>query len=122
MPRMTEERAREAFENGARTAPQMAEVLGLSERQALRWLNIVDPDTRRGNAAVYTPEQYARVEELARDEVPTEWIAEDAKVSYGFVENHRKRLGIPYPNDYKKVYQSIRWQPTLLALHREFAP
>lgn len=119
---MTLERAQDAFNAGARTSGQLAAMLGLSERQALRWLNRISPSSDRNPARPCSPETYARMGVLAQEGVPSAWIAEDVGYQRRAVDRYRERQGVQSDGEYKAVCQSIRRNPVLLALHREFAP
>lgn len=68
-----------------------------------------------------TPEKIALMKKLAADGMVATWIAETVGLS---AESVRKHLGTrpDVAVDWRPVWQEIRRNPVLSALHREFAP
>ncbi len=71
-----------------------------------------------------TEEEQARVRLLAAEGVPSTWVAEDVHRSpstvrkwMSVVPGSRERLA-----EWRSVWPGILKNPTMLALHREFAP
>lgn len=67
----------------------------------------------------YTRQELARARLLADEGLPITWVAED--IERGAVEL-RKKLRRGHAPGWLEVWPKIRRNPTLLALHREFAP
>lgn len=120
----TIEAAEAAYHAGARTPEALAREVRVTRRHASRLLDRFDPSRIQVRAArkARLSADYCRVKNLAREGLPTAWIAEDVGLRRETVDRWRKRAGIPYAGDYRVAYMSIRRNPTLLELHREFAP
>ena len=107
---------------GVTTPAALAAALGVHYRTAMRWLDVVDPRRERRASRTVTQAQVDRILVLARDGLPTGWIAEDAKVALNTVNSVRTKAGIEGPGPKERVWPQVRWKPELAALHREFAP
>lgn len=121
---MPERATREALEPllAQRVQPrEMAELLGVNVRSIYRALNrhgLRQP--ARSGPTFYTPAERDRVLALQKERLPMTWIAEDLQRP---VVELRKAFppGGTDPEWYS-AWAQIRHNPTLLALHREFAP
>lgn len=116
------ERIAQLFREGL--SPQsIARRLFVSERTVHRWLAKEIPDWNAARVArQMKPHQRARILELAEDQVPPLWIAEDVGLLRSAVDNLRRSMELPIDPEWKKVQLSIRRTPHLAALHEEFRP
>ena len=100
----------------------IAEQVGLSQRHVLRLLTAAGlrKSIKRHR---YTPDELSWANELAREGVPTTWIAETLGVS---VDGLRPRISAARSgaegSSFRAVWPQIAMTPALLELHHEFAP
>lgn len=75
-------------------------------------------------SATITSQQRERATLLLEDGVPTSWVAEDVGLSLttveGFITPELRARREPSRKDWLSAWTSIKRNPTLLALHREF--
>lgn len=71
--------------------------------------------------AELTAEQIARIELLIGEGMPSTWVAEDVGCARWTVLKYM-RLGREATSEWLQAWCAIRPNPTLLQLHREFAP
>lgn len=116
------EAVRAAYEGGARTAKQMSVALRVSKRTGTRMLNRLNPDRPKPPPPGASPEQIARIIQLAKEGLPTAWISEDVGLGWKAVDLHRSNAGLSGPSVKDRIWPQIRWRPELVELHREFAP
>lgn len=118
-----------ARDAGANDTAKLAAALGFTQRSAVRWAHKV-PGIAFGapTREPTQPEKLAFMRRMFEDEVPDNWIAETLGVSYFIVTDYKAKWGMtkrrsdPKAGSFSGVLQSIRRDPALLALHREFAP
>lgn len=107
----------EAGEARGLSYPQLAAQLGVSTKtvwRARRRAKLIGSRVRP-----VTTEERARVKLLASERMPATWIAEDVGRGVSWV---RAQVRGGPDSDWSSAWHQIRQNPTLLALHREFAP
>lgn len=99
---------------------EIAETLGINPRSVYRHLYRLRG--RPARATRYLSQDDLELLFRLRDEgAPTTWVAETLGISVHTVKAYRA-LSTSAHKDWMAVWQQIRRNPTLLALHYEFAP
>lgn len=124
---LTAERVEQAYRDGARTSNDLARALNVTPRTALRWIDQVGlPGVKRERAySSLSDEQVERIRWMLEDGVPLKWVAETVGVAHSTVSHVKGRLGLTRNDNsyaFAGVLHSIRANPILVDLHREFAP
>lgn len=103
-------------------AREIARRMNLSQKTVRNWIAREAPGTLPKVKAPTSAEQRERIITLAKEKVPDGWIAEDIGYSEKVVGQRRRDAGIPVDEEWKLIRLQIQHDPTLFALHLEFAP
>lgn len=111
-------RVKELTEAGFSTR-QIAEALQISTRAVTR--NRARAACSRKVPPPLSPEARQWVREARADGMPSTWVAETVGCNVSSV-GKTAPLGAELAREWRQIWQQIRRNPVLLALHHEFAP
>lgn len=104
---------------------EMAHRLGVNLRTVQRAFDRYRPGQRVNRGSIKTTKgDRRRIRRLAKHGTPAAWIAEEMPYRYETVLQHARTAPgyAEETKEWQRVWPSIRNNPTLLALHHEFAP